>query len=120
MNKDNHNPAEAPVHHLVGRAPLKAGNEYQFKGYDAGFTVTHVCMPDHPEHDGGIPGVGIKWAGKNFHRKMKSAFYIFKSEADFWDSYLFRCAIDAPNSVIDRNPTISVSAAAAPTGEKSQ
>jgi hypothetical protein len=96
--------ASAPVHQLVGRSPLGRGNRYQFPGYDAGFLVTFVAIPGHKEHDGGLPGVGIEWIGHNFHRRKKRAFYIFKSEADFWDSHLFKCAVDAPNDKVDLAP----------------
>lgn len=81
----------------VDRSPLKRGNRYQFPGYNSGFQVSFVALPGHPEHDGGWPGVGIQWIGRNFHRRMKRAFYTFKSEAEFWGCYLFKGAVDAPN-----------------------
>lgn len=81
------------------RLPLKRGNRYQFPGYDSGFEVTYVALPGHPEHDGGIPGVGIDWIGKNFHRRMRKCFYLFMSESEFWECYLFKGAVDAPNLV---------------------
>ena len=87
------------------RSPLMRGKRYQFPGYDSGFEVTIVALPGHKEHDGGWPGVGINWIGKNFHRRMKRAFYTFKSEADFWDCYLFKCAVDwGPNAKADLAP----------------
>ena len=97
MSNENHT-AQAPVRRLVGCLPLKRGNRYQFPGYDSGFLVTYVALPGHHEHDGGWPGVGIQWIGRNFHSRMKRAFYTFKSEVEFWDCHLFKYAVDAPNA----------------------
>jgi hypothetical protein len=87
------------VSQQASRSPLKCGNRYVFPGYDAGFEVTFVALPGHPEHDGGLPGVGIKWIGRNFHRRMKRAFYPFTSEEKFWGNYLFSGGVDAAASV---------------------
>lgn len=89
--------ASAPMHPVVGRSPLKAGNRYVYPGYPgAGFEVSHVCLPGHPEHDGGLPGVSVKWIG---HKPggMKKAFYMAKDEADFWQKRIFSNAFDPPN-----------------------
>jgi hypothetical protein len=99
MRQDTHT-SPGPLQSLIGRTPIKRGQRYQFPGYgDAGFIVSHVELPGHPEYDGGWPGVGIQWVGHNFHRRMRNAFYTFRSEADFWACHLFKCAVDyvAPN-----------------------
>ena len=74
------------------RRPLASGNIYNYKGYkSAGFKVLAVAFPGHPEDDGALPGVCIKW----LHRFEKhQGWYPFTSEEEFWAHELFRNACD--------------------------
>lgn len=74
------------------RRPLNPGNAYRFRGYpNSGFRITSVCLPGHPDHDGGLPGVGFQWQ-RPFDRSRW--FYPCATEAEFWDDMRFANACD--------------------------
>lgn len=76
------------------RAPLARGRRYQFDGYPSGFTIKYVAFRGHPEDDGGLQGVAVKWWGGIRRRSM---FYPCRNDAEFWDMEIFRNAFDSPN-----------------------
>lgn len=75
------------------RKPLMRGNIYQFYGYPTKIKIEAVCLRGHPQDDGALEGVSVKWLGTN-GRGRKSGFYIFKSEQAFWGCHLFSNAYD--------------------------
>lgn len=73
------------------RRPLARGNIYRFKGYAGnGIEITAVSFRGHPEDDGGLAGVGVKW----LNRSGGSFWYPFATESDFWADYRFSNACD--------------------------
>ena len=77
------------------RSPLARGRRYQYAGFKSGFVVKHVAFRGHPEDDGGLEGVAIKWTG--FTGRRGSVFYPCKSDAGFWSNIIFSNAYDKPN-----------------------
>lgn len=65
------------------RSPLARGRRYRYAGYRSGFRVVAVAFPWHPEDDGGLPGVSVRWEGPLRHGG-EGGFYPFRSEAEFW------------------------------------
>lgn len=78
------------------RSPLSSGRQYRYNGYKVGFEVVHVAFRDHPEDDGGLQGVAIKWQGYPPDGRKGSAFYPCKSDVEFWEMQLFANAYDKP------------------------
>ena len=76
------------------RHPLSTGRRYQYFGYNTGFRVTYVAFRGHPEDDGGMEGVGIKWEGFPKGGRRGSVFIPCKSDEEFFDHYVFRNAYD--------------------------
>jgi hypothetical protein len=79
------------------RSPLARGRRYQYAGFNSGFVVRAVACRGHPEDDGGLPGVAIRWTGFGRGGRSGGVWYLFKTEAEFWAHDLFRNAYDRPN-----------------------
>ncbi len=69
---------------------MKAGERYRYPGYPSGFSITAVCLPGHPEDDGGLSGVGIHWFG--FTGRKGHFFVPCKTVEGFWAIDTFRPA----------------------------
>lgn len=92
MNEKHDSTADVRLERAVSRRPLNPGNVYSFYGYPRnGFRITAVCLPGHPDNDGGLPGVGFKWLRKNDRRGW---FYPCSSEDEFWADIRFANACD--------------------------
>ena len=82
----------AHPHQTRSRRPLSPGNRYAFYGYPRnGFRITSVCLPGHPDNDGGLPGVGVQWLQPGNRSRW---FYPCATEAEFWADYRFANACD--------------------------
>jgi len=76
------------------RSPLKRGNSYQYPGYSSGFDIKFVAFRGHPEDDGGLQGVAIRWTG--FSSRHDAVFIPCKSDAEFFANLLVGNAYDKP------------------------
>lgn len=73
------------------RRPLARGNRYFYKGYkDVGFEVKWVTFRGHPNDNGGLPGVAIKWLG--FTGRKGSGFWPSNNEKEFFAMLIFKNA----------------------------
>lgn len=72
------------------RQPLAIGNRYVYPGYPGGFKITAVCLPGHPEHDGGLPGVAVKFIKPMV---IRGGFYPCNTEDEFWLWEIFKAAV---------------------------
>ena len=100
MTTDNANGArraDSTVPALV-RSPLARGRRHQFAGFSSGFLVNAVAFRGHPEDDGALQGVAIRWTGFGRGGRSGGGWYPFKTEAEFWADCRFSNAYDRPNA----------------------
>lgn len=79
---------------VTNRKPLRRGLRYRYRGFNTGFVVTFVAFRGHPEDDGGLQGVAIKWFGFPRLGRHGGGFYPCKSDKEFFDMTAFRNAFD--------------------------